>query len=263
MYGGDATTFHVPESIKHRLSIDNKNIKTGNRHEFTLVTYNCLVDWHAQDDYASRVDPQYLNSDFRHVRILEELEYLSGDIVCLQEVTPDFYNRTLKEWFTQREFCCNYIQRICGRTDEGCAVFYRKDKFLCKRTESVQFKKELIELIKGSPLPAERYATEQNAFIVELELIGTHHVIVVATTHLLFGNFVQPDVQVFQIAHLKHILKQRYGGAPTILCGDFNSYPDTPQYIFATHGTLSDEQWQTMQDNSNMHEHVGNVHIYL
>ena len=95
---------------------------------------------------------------------------------------------------------------------------------------------------------------EQEVIIQELELVGTSHVIVVATTHLLFGDFRRPDVQVLQIAHLRHILKQRYGGSHVVLCGDFNSEPGSLPYIFSTTGKLSDDQWKEMQNVSDTKE---------
>lgn len=35
------------------------------------------------------------NEDFRSATLLKELEYLDGDIVCLQEVSPSFYKNIL------------------------------------------------------------------------------------------------------------------------------------------------------------------------
>ena len=226
----------------------------GKWSKFTLVSYNCLVDWHAHDDYGSRVDPQFLDADFRHALILTELEYLDGDIICLQEVTPEFYEKTLKVWSTNHGFGSAYIQRIHGRTDEGSAMFYKRDKFTCKRTELVQFKTFSDDLTKTYSLPVDRYTMEQEAIIEELEITETGHVVVVATTHLLFGDFRRPDVQILQISHLRHILKQRYEGKHIILCGDFNAEPRSLPYIFSKTGKLTAEQWNEMQEHSDIKE---------
>ena len=76
---------------------------SANQHPtaFSLVTYNILADCHIQKDctYYSYTEPQFLNKDYRQARILDELEYLDGDVVCLQEVSPDFYDTVLKDWF--------------------------------------------------------------------------------------------------------------------------------------------------------------------
>ena len=71
---------------------------------FSFVTYNVLADCHAQRDYASSYDPQHISADFRHDQIIQELEYLNGDIICLQEVTPDFYNDKLKDKFERYDY---------------------------------------------------------------------------------------------------------------------------------------------------------------
>ena len=83
--------------------MDNKITSDGNQEMFSLITYNVLAECHVKKDpsYYSYADPQYLGTDFRHARILEELEYLNGDIVCLQEVSPEFYIAVLKDWFTK------------------------------------------------------------------------------------------------------------------------------------------------------------------
>ena len=49
-----------------------------------------------------------------------------------------------------------------------------------------------------------------------------------------------------QITCLKYVLKQKYGQSHAILCGDFNIFPDTSPYIFATTGSLSVEQWESV-----------------
>lgn len=65
-----------------------------------MVIYHYLV---TRGDY-SYTQPQFLAPEFRHGLLLKELDYLDGDIVCLQEVSPGFYNDTLlpamKRWET-------------------------------------------------------------------------------------------------------------------------------------------------------------------
>lgn len=49
---------------------------------------------------------------------------------------------------------------------------------------------------------AERYAMDQVAIVTELKRTGTDHVIVVANTHICFGNFMKPDLQILQAIHV-------------------------------------------------------------
>ena len=216
----------APASIKDRCTVVNQDIVPGKWHDLSLVSYNCLVD--AYEDYGSRVDPQFLDDNFRHAQILAELEYLDGDIICLQEVTQEFYEKTLKTWSTKSGYGSAYVQRIHGRTDEGSAIFYKQNKFSCTRTELVQFKTFSDELIKKYSLPNDRYTMDQEAIIQELEVTGTCHVVVVATTQ--FGDFRRPDVQIQQMSHLRNILDNKYRGNHVILCGDFNAEPSSIPY---------------------------------
>ena len=92
----------APDSVKHRVLLDNNGADTQDKPEtFKFVTYNVLADCHAQRDYATIYDPQHISADFRHEQIIQELEYLDGDIVCLQEVSPDFYHDKLKNRFAR------------------------------------------------------------------------------------------------------------------------------------------------------------------
>ena len=45
-------------------------------------------------DY-SFTSPQYLDQAYRHSLLLKELDYLDGDVVCMQEVNPAYYKQTL------------------------------------------------------------------------------------------------------------------------------------------------------------------------
>ena len=200
------------------------------------------------------MDPQFLDANFRHAQILAELEYLDGDMICLQEVTPDFYEKTLKTWATKSGYASAYVQRIHGRTDEGSAMFYKKSKFRGTRTELVQFKTFSEELIKKHSLPSDRYTMDQEAIIQELEVTGTSHVVVVATTHLVFGDFRRPDVQVLQMTRLRNILDNGYRGKHVILCGDFNAEPSSIPYIFSKTGELTQKQWDEIQQQSDIKE---------
>ena len=89
------------ESLKHRTWLKCKDSTLERRDTFSVVSYNILADCHAQRDYGSSYDPRHLDADFRHAQILRELAYLDGDIVCLQEVSPDFYEGKLKDWYSR------------------------------------------------------------------------------------------------------------------------------------------------------------------
>lgn len=95
------TPLPTPESLKDRVLLPKHDIETQTQETFRLITYNVLAVCHAQRDYASYDQQEHIDADFRHVQIINELEYLDGDIVCLQEVSPDFYDGKLKDSFNR------------------------------------------------------------------------------------------------------------------------------------------------------------------
>lgn len=63
--------------------------------QFSLVSYNILADCHMTRGNYSFTAPQFLKPEYRLTNVIEETKYLDGDIVCMQEVDPDFYNSQL------------------------------------------------------------------------------------------------------------------------------------------------------------------------
>lgn len=73
---------------------------------------------------------------------------------------------------------------------------------------------------------------------------------------LYIDNFL-----VFQIScAIKELVgKANNGSFPHIICGDFNSSPDTPGYQLARDGYLSDEMIQKLQSSEDMEMPDGSV----
>lgn len=63
--------------------------------QFSLVSYNMLADCHLLRNNYTYTDAKYLKPEYRLTNVIEELKYLDGDVVCLQEVDPGFYNDQL------------------------------------------------------------------------------------------------------------------------------------------------------------------------
>ena len=72
-------------------------------------------------------------------------------------------------------------------------------------------------MFQMSPLPdsikltaSERYTMHDVAVIVQLRIKGTNEVITVANTHIHFGDFVKPDLQILQVIDLLPSRKHAY-----------------------------------------------------
>jgi len=105
-----------------------------NRLGFTMLTYNCLAEIYATSEAYPYCPAWALPWNYRRRNILRELVAYHADVMCLQEVQADHFENFLEPELAKysyaglhkcktREFMGQY-----GKMD-GCAIFYRRDKF--------------------------------------------------------------------------------------------------------------------------------------
>jgi hypothetical protein len=154
-----------------------------------------------------------------------------ADILCLQEVDHyhDFLYHTLKGVGYEGVF----KKRPKRVKKDGCAVFFRKDRFTIKDRCELSFNN-----LDGDLLADEDYSRfHTNNVALGLYLAEKHRPDVIGcgfwviTTHLFWDpNF--EDVKLTQAKMLlrlvRKVVSQKRGGV--ILCGDFNSLPDSSVY---------------------------------
>ena len=66
-----------------------------NSKQFSIVSYNVLADCHLFRNDYSYTHPDLLKPSYRLNKLMEEIEFLDADIVCLQEVDPNFFQDQL------------------------------------------------------------------------------------------------------------------------------------------------------------------------
>ena len=83
--------------VYSRVFIPNPNFEgaSDTSKQFSIVSYNVLADCHLFRNDYSFTDSGYLEPDYRLNKLVEEIQYLDGDVVCLQEVDPDFFKDQL------------------------------------------------------------------------------------------------------------------------------------------------------------------------
>ena len=93
----DSATDSSVDPLFSRKFVSNPNLAPDcdQSQKFTLVSYNILADCHIRKDSYPWQEEGKSRMEFRHKRLLQELQYLDADIVCLQEVEPDYYNNIL------------------------------------------------------------------------------------------------------------------------------------------------------------------------
>lgn len=224
-----------------------RDSSTSESPSFSLVCYNILCQSYARSAYFPYCNPKVVRWQYRRGRMLDELLCYGADILCLQEV--DKYDDFLREELKKRGYASCFKKRTRGKPD-GCATFWKSNRF-----ELVY--KRSIELNDAALMDDGRvdkdYLTDNVAVAVLLRLLNgkdRHRYVCVVNTHL-FWNPLYADVKLMQT----HLLLKRslwiietfkkvkkFGDSveiPLVLCGDFNSLPDSDVYQLITQGRAS------------------------
>ncbi|GBG91182.1 hypothetical protein CBR_g52064 [Chara braunii] len=110
----------------------------GQRDSFVFMSYNILAGSLAEEHWRelySRIHPDCLAWPNRRKKILKEIVFVQGDVVCLQEV-ENFGE--LETELSKMGYQGTYRSRTGNRSD-GCAVFWKTEKFKMRKTEVIEF----------------------------------------------------------------------------------------------------------------------------
>eukprot|EP01012_Entosiphon_sulcatum_P031967 TRINITY_DN4069_c0_g1_i1.p1 TRINITY_DN4069_c0_g1~~TRINITY_DN4069_c0_g1_i1.p1 ORF type:complete len:356 (-),score=48.81 TRINITY_DN4069_c0_g1_i1:2-1069(-) len=187
----------------------------GGADSLRVVQYNVLATLYAPlMDYAP---PNLLSWDtHRQPLLVKQLVEWNADVICLQEL--DRFEQ-LNSQPHALGYAGEFLKRM-GKPD-GAAIFYRKDKL---RLVS----KHTIDLNKAATTPA-RGRTNNVALLIEFELADQRRVFVVCTH--LYWDPKMSDVKIRQAAYImRQVAKHLPSDARLIVCGDFNSLPDSAVY---------------------------------
>jgi len=227
---------------------------------FKVVSYNILAELYATRQAYPYCDSWTLSWPFRKKMILQELEDVNSDVVCLQEVQADHFEQHLNPYLTELGYDGLYKQKSresmgqYGKVD-GCAVFWKRNKFVMTENYSIEFneiaRRGAMELGLDEN-EARRYmnrlSRDNVAQIVVLEVLSGLGVkanrqqarVCIVNTHL-YSNVQRPDVKLWQCLSLLHELEQFVSqrDLALMICGDFNSEPNSAVYELLTEGQLN------------------------
>ena len=168
----------------------------------SIMQWNTLAEDLAKDFPA--VEPKYLSWSYRSPLHLMEIQNISADIICLQEVDNyhSFFHPRLQELGYAGVYQCKG-----GWHKDGCCIFY-KNTFSKLQDYTLHF------------------PGNQVAIGVLLQYNSTQFY--VFSTHLKskVGNDNARDVQVIQLLEYLSVLEPY----PMFICGDFNSMPGSSSY---------------------------------
>ena len=93
---------------------------------FTLMTYNVLTERCMPVGGHLYCDPECRSMEVRHPRILEEIQTLNPDILCLQEVDQDHHDTRMRDDLTSSDYTVTYMSR---EDDQGLVVAHKRSAF--------------------------------------------------------------------------------------------------------------------------------------
>merc|ERR1719483_1430806 len=91
-------------------------------YSFTLISYNILADCHMEPEWYQYTPDDSRSSMQRHPKLMTELEMLSGDIICLQEV-GDGYEQYLMSEMAQLRYKGEHNRKV-QKAQEGLVTLY-------------------------------------------------------------------------------------------------------------------------------------------
>ncbi|GLT65963.1 hypothetical protein SLA2020_383590 [Shorea laevis] len=176
---------------------------------FSVLSYNILADILAKNH---RSCPTWaLEWEYRKQKLLKEINEYDADIICLQEVQQnhykDFFEPELRSHgysaLYKRKTNINELYTAEGYIYEGCAIFYRGDKFEVTMKEEHNVAIVVVLALKNGSTGCNLQSR-----------------ICLANTHLSAGKN-KTNLRVFQVATLIDKLQEiaQSQNIPLLICG--------------------------------------------
>ena len=229
---------------------------------FSVLSFNVLADLYATKEQYSYCAPWALTWAYRRQNLLRELLSHEADILCLQEVQSDHFEDFFQPEMSRRGYSAVYKKKTgeiytgtgSGYAIDGCATFFRRDRFSLVKKYEVEFNKAALALSEGVP-PEKRKAAlnrllkDNVALIAVLEALEPHdaeaaaagkrQLVCIANTHI-HANPELNDVKLWQVHTLLKGLEKIAASAdiPMIVAGDLNSVPGSAAHSLLARGRV-------------------------
>lgn len=239
------------------LDVDTRVSSSGT---FTVLSYNILSDSFAANDLYSYCPSWALSWTYRRQNLLREIVGYRADIVCLQEVQSDHFEEFFAPELDKHGYQALYKRKTAEvfngniNSNDGCATFFRRDRFSHVKKYEVEFNKaaqSLTEAVVPSTQKKSalgRLIKDNIALIVVLEAKfsnqgidnpGKRQLVCVANTHVNVHQDLK-DVKLWQVHTLLKGLEKIAASAdiPMLVCGDFNSVPGSAPHVLLAMGKV-------------------------
>jgi CCR4-NOT transcription complex subunit 6 len=251
--------------------------------QFKVMNWNILADLYATEAMYPYCEKWALSWTWRKHLILKELKSMTADIITLQEVQKDAYDDWFKPQLAEVGYEGIFQQKkrepVFHRgkyTSEGCATFYKTTRL--KRVDKVVIDYDKLSISEAQRVMPDMGISEKSmqrlskgnialAVILEdLQIRATHggqamgpsggHVLCVVNTHILCDPG-SADVKLWQAYLLLQTLKQMpTKNMPLLICGDFNSTPESAVYEYMRKGCVREDHEDLRMDPCGLFKHV-------
>ncbi|KAK3150579.1 hypothetical protein QOZ80_3AG0235020 [Eleusine coracana subsp. coracana] len=243
---------NAADAMRH-FDLDTRTSSFGS---FTVLSYNILADAYATSDTYSYCPTWALSWTYRRQNLLREIVDYHADIICLQEVQNNHFEEFFAPELDKHGYQALYKKRTIevytgsSQAIDGCATFFRRDRFSHVKKYEVEFNKAAQSLTDAiipaaqKKLALTRLIKDNIALIAVLEAKFSNHgtenpgkrqLLCVANTHINIHHDLK-DVKLWQVHTLLKGLEKIAVSAdiPMLVCGDFNSTPGS-----TSHGLLA------------------------
>ncbi|PKA63518.1 Carbon catabolite repressor protein 4 like 5 [Apostasia shenzhenica] len=207
---------------------------------FVIVSYNILGDDNVSkhSDLYCNISAEHLSWEKRKMRICKELKLYCPSILCFQEV--DNFD-DLAVLLRNDGYTGTYKGRT-GCANDGCAIFWKKDRFSLLHQESIEYQKyglrDNVAQLCLFQVSADHsnHSTSQD---VNSSLAG--RTLLIGNIHVLF-NPNRGDIKLGQIRILlerANMISRKWDNNSVVLCGDLNSMPQSAIYRFISSSELN------------------------
>lgn len=273
------------EPIEKEESLELSNSKLDAdlaKKSFTILSYNTLCQHYATPKMYRYTQSWALNWEYRRDKLKQQILSYDCDVLALQEVETQTYEEYWvpileKHGYTGYFYCKTRAKTMQGKDSkkvDGCCIFFKKAKFKLISKDAMDFSSAWMKHKKFQRTEdyLNRAMNKDNvALYLKLQHIQSGENLWVVTTHLHWDPKFN-DVKTFQVGvlldHMESLLKEENPKrdtkkSPLLICGDFNSYPDSAVYELFSTGSVKDHIEDSGRDFGYMSQKQFNHHLAL
>lgn len=178
---------------------------------FKAITYNILCERYASKAKYGYVPDEVLSWKYRRQLVLDELNTLKADVICLQELDKHSYDEFFRHQLSLDGYKGYYAQKSRAETIgdnarfvDGCGIFWKDKKYVLLDTQHLVLGRKAVER-PGAKASADMlnrvWQRDDIATVALLENRVTGSRLIVANSHIYWDPAFK-DVKLIQAAVL-------------------------------------------------------------